>query len=137
MKKLMLSLLLGSLVFFSSCGDQNKDTTVVDSGTYTGVAETVNADEKEIYVRTDDDKLIELYMTDSTEMMMNGKKVMFDKVEKGQKVKVTVEKKGKKNVPMSVMLMEKDMKKDDMKKDDMKKDDMEDKEMNDKNDNYE
>lgn len=113
-----MSLLVGSLVLLSACGGENKDTTVVESGTYMGTAETVDQGEKEIYVRTDEDQLIELYMTDSTKMMMNGKKVMFDKVEKGQKVKVSVEKKGNKNVPMSVTLMKKD---DGMKKDkDMK-----------------
>lgn len=105
MKKIFLSLFLTSMLFFQSCGE-NKDTDIVESGTYTGVAEEVDPGEKEIYVRTDDDKLLELYFTDSTELMRDSQKVDFDQLKENGKVQVTVEKKGNKLVPISVKIVE-------------------------------
>lgn len=105
MKKIFLSLFLTSMLFFQSCGE-NKDTDIVESGTYTGVAEEVDPGEKEIYVRTDEDKLLELYFTDSTELMRDSQKVDFDQLKENGKVQVTVEKKGNKLVPISVKIVE-------------------------------
>jgi major membrane immunogen (membrane-anchored lipoprotein) len=106
MKKLILVLVVGSTFLLNSCGE-NKKTDVVDSGIYQGIAEKVEADEKEIYVRTADDKLIELYFTDETQVMTNdGQASTFDALQENGKVEITVEKKGNKNVPISVKILD-------------------------------
>ncbi|OBX26145.1 hypothetical protein LX77_02046 [Gelidibacter algens] len=106
MKKLVLGLVLGFAFLLNSCGE-NKKTDVVDSGTYQGVAEKVEAGEKEIYVRTADDKLIELYFTNETKVMTNdGQASTFDALKENGKVEITVEKKGNKNVPISVKTLD-------------------------------
>ena len=90
----------------NSCGE-NKNTDVVESGTYQGIAEEVEPGEKEIYVRTADDKLVELYFTDDTKLMTNdGQTTTFDALKENGKVEITVEKKGNKNVPVSVKILE-------------------------------
>ncbi|WP_047418584.1 hypothetical protein [Cellulophaga sp. Hel_I_12] len=106
MKKLILGLLLGGAFLLNSCGE-NKNTDVVESGTYQGIAEEVEPGEKEIYVRTADDKLVELYFTDDTKLMTNdGQTTTFDALKENGKVEITVEKKGNKNVPVSVKILE-------------------------------
>ena len=106
MKKLILGLLIGSTFLLNSCGE-NKKTDVVNSGIYQGIAETVEAGEKEIYVRTADDKLIELYFTDQTKVLTNeGQTSSFDALKENGKVEITVEKQGNKNIPLSVKILE-------------------------------
>jgi major membrane immunogen (membrane-anchored lipoprotein) len=106
MKKLILGLLLGGAFLLNSCGE-NKNTDVVESGTYQGIAEEVEPGEKEIYVRTADDKLVELYFTDDTKLMTNdGQTTTFDALKENGKVEITVEKKGNKNFPVSVKILE-------------------------------
>ncbi|WP_394906438.1 hypothetical protein [uncultured Mesonia sp.] len=105
MKKLILGLLLGGAFLLNSCGE-NKNTDVVDSGTYQGIAEEVEVDEKEIYVRTADDKLVELYFTEETKLMTSdGQTTTFDALKENGKVEITVEKQGNKNVPVSVKIL--------------------------------
>ncbi len=104
MKKLIFTALLGCLFLLNSCGE-NKKTDIVDSGTYEGVAETVEPGEKEIYVRTSDDKLLELYFTDETKLTKDGSTTSFDSLKENGKVEVTVEKKGNKLVPISVKIL--------------------------------
>lgn len=105
MKKLLLGMLVGGAFLLNSCGE-NKNTDVVNSGTYQGIAEEVDAAEKEIYVRTADDKLIELYFTDQTKVITNdGGTSSFAALKKDGKVEVTVEKEGNKNVPISVKIL--------------------------------
>jgi major membrane immunogen (membrane-anchored lipoprotein) len=106
MKKLILGLVLGCAFLLTSCGE-NKNTDVLDSGTYQGVAEKVEPDEREIYVRTSDDKLVELYFTvETTVMTSDGQTSSFSALEENAKVEITVEKKGNKNVPVSVKILE-------------------------------
>jgi len=106
MKKLILGLVLGSTFLLTSCGE-NKNTDVVESGTYQGVAEEVEPGEKEIYVRTSDNKLVELYFTDETTVMTSdGQTSSFDALKENGKVEITVEKIGNKNVPISVRILE-------------------------------
>lgn len=106
MKKLILGILLAGAFLLNSCGE-NKKTDVVNSGTYQGVAEEVELGEKEIYVRTSDDKLIELYFTEETKVMTNdGEISSFEALKQNGKVEITVEKKGNKNVPISVKILE-------------------------------
>lgn len=92
-------------LLFTSCGE-NKDTDIVESGTYQGKAEEVDADEKEIYVRTADDKLLELYFTDATTLTKDGANTEFSELKEGGNVEVTVEKKGNKLEPVSVTILE-------------------------------
>ncbi|WP_316791337.1 hypothetical protein [Pedobacter frigoris] len=106
MKKLFTALMFASgILVLQSCGE-NKKTDVVESGTYQGVAEEVEADEKEIYVRTPDDKLLELYFTDSTKLTKAGSVVPFDALKEKGKVEVQVEKKGNKLVPVAVSILD-------------------------------
>lgn len=106
MKKLILGLVLGCTFLLNSCGE-NKNTEVVDSGTYQGVIEEVEPEKNEIYVTTSDDKLVELYFTDETTVMTSdGQTSSFDALKENGKVEITVEKIGNKNVPVSVKILE-------------------------------
>lgn len=96
-------------------GDKDKKTTegaeisktdVVESGTYTGTAHKVDPGEKEIYVKLDDGKLIELYLKEKTTISQGGATAQFDALKEGQKLEVEVEKRGKKLHPVSVKIME-------------------------------
>lgn len=79
-------------------------TDVVPSGTYSGTAHRVDPKEKEIYVKTDDGKMLELYLDEKTKLTSNGKAVKFDALKKGQKVEVEVKKQGDKLQPVSVQI---------------------------------
>ena len=57
-----------SLFILFACGHS---TDVVESGTYQGKILEIEADEVEIYVKTDDGKVLELYFTDSTTLTQN------------------------------------------------------------------
>ena len=104
MKKLILMSLFGFVFLLNSC-DENQKTDIVDSGTYQGIAEKVEPGEREIYVRTSDDKLLELYFTDETTLTKDGSSTTFDSLKEDGKVEVTVEKKGNKLVPISVKVL--------------------------------
>lgn len=81
-----------------------ENTVLVPTGTYTGVARVVDLAEKEIYVETNDGKMLELYFTESTKLTRNGEDVSFDLLKQGAKVEVTVENKGDKMEPQSVKI---------------------------------
>jgi len=106
MKKTIFTTIIAIFAFiaFQSCEESQK-TDLVSSGTYQGEVETVEADEKEIYVRTSDDKLLELYFTDKTELTKEGEMVDFKELSKGASIEVTVEKKGKKMDPIAVKIL--------------------------------
>lgn len=104
MKKCFAMLAFAGLTLFTSCGE-NKDTDIVESGTYQGKAEEVDAGEKEIYVRTADDKLLELYFTDETTLTKDGNTVEFTELKEGGNVEVQVEKKGNRLEPVSVTIL--------------------------------
>lgn len=105
MKKAVFTIIVAfvAVISLSSCEDHKK-TDIVPSGTYEGVAETVNPSEREIYMRTADDKLLELYFTDNTTLTKNGETVEFSELSDGIPVEVTVEKKGKKMEPIAVKI---------------------------------
>lgn len=86
-----------------ACGE---GTDVVESGTYQGTVHEVEPSETEIYVKTPDDKILELYFTEETTLTRNGETVDFSVLKEGQKVEVTVEKVGKRLDPISVVIME-------------------------------
>ena len=80
------------------------NTQMVPSGTYMGTAERVDPKEKEIYVKTNDGKLLELYFSEQTKLTEDGKEVQFDALKKGQKVEVKLENKGNRLEPLSVKI---------------------------------
>ena len=86
-----------------SCGEK---TDVVESGTYQGTVTEVEADKSEIYVKTADDKLLELYFTETTTLTRNGETVNFDQLAEGKKVEVEVKKVGQRLDPVSVKILE-------------------------------
>lgn len=92
-------------LFLVACGGGEK-TDVVESGTYEGTVHEVEADKTEIYVKTADDKLLELYFTESTTLTRNGQTVEFSELAEGQKVEVEVRKEGKRLDPVSVKILE-------------------------------
>jgi cold shock protein len=104
MKHLKFLFLVCSLIVFSSCGGGKTD--VVESGVYQGTVEEVEADKTEIYVKTADGKLLELYFTETTTLTRSGAPVNFDQLAEGQKVEVEVIKEGKRLDPVSVKIME-------------------------------
>lgn len=91
------------LFLMASCGEK---TDVVESGTYQGTVEEVEADKTEIYVKTADDKLLELYFTESTTLTKNGQTVDFAELAEGQKVEVEVKKEGNRLDPVSVKILQ-------------------------------
>jgi cold shock protein len=92
-----------TIVILISCGEK---TDVVDSGVYQGTVEEVELDKTEIYVKTADDKLLELYFTESTTLTRNGQTVEFTELAEGQKVEVEVKKEGQRLDPVSVKILE-------------------------------
>ncbi|HET8753368.1 MAG TPA: hypothetical protein VFM59_03335 [Salinimicrobium sp.] len=100
---LLRSLSFGIFMLLVACGE---NTDVVESGTYEGTIDKVEADKNEIYVSTADDKTLELYFTDETELTQNGSPVEFSALEVGQNVRVQVEKVGKRLDPISVEILD-------------------------------
>ena len=90
-----------SLFILFACGHS---TDVVESGTYQGKIIEIEADEVEIYIKTDDGKVLELYFTDSTTLTQNGNTVPFESLQEDQTVEVVVEKVGKRLDPISVTI---------------------------------
>lgn len=99
---------LGSLAIVTllmvACGGSGTD--VVESGTYEGTVQEVNASETEIYVQTPDERVLELYFTEETQLTMNGAEVPFDSLETGQQVRVQIEKVGQRLDPLTVEIIE-------------------------------
>lgn len=91
------------LLAFVACGES---TDVVESGTYKGVVDKVVSSKMEIYVKTADDKKLELYFTDQTELTQGGETVEFSALKEGQNVEVEVEKVGKRLDPVSVRILD-------------------------------
>ncbi len=107
MKTLSKTGLLIALLFFllQSCGE-HKETDLVESGTYEGAIEEVVPSRQEIYVRTADNKLLELYFTDETTLIgSDGNPIEFDALSKGGMVQVEVENTGDKLEPIAVQIL--------------------------------
>lgn len=101
--KFIALLLLIMVPFLYSC---EQGTDVVESGTYQGTVDKVEADKSEIYVKTDDNKRLELYFTESTTLTKNGETVPFDQLQEGGKVEVEVEKVGQRLDPIAVRILQ-------------------------------
>ena len=116
MKHLLYSCLLAFALMTttSALADDKKEggkveiekTDLVDTGTYQGTAHKVDPEEEEIYVKTDDGKILELYLKKTTEITKGSEKVAFDALKEGQKLEVQVENKGKKLKPIAVKIIE-------------------------------
>ena len=89
--------------FLYSC---EEGTDVVESGTYQGTIDEVEPEKSEIYVKTDDNKRLELYFTETTTLTRNGETVAFDQLKEGGKVEVEVEKVGQRLDPIAVRILE-------------------------------
>jgi len=90
------------LIIANSCG---QTTNVVESGTYEGEIVEVEPDKTEIYVKTDDGKVLELYFTDETMLTRNGNSVDFSELSEGTRVEVEIEKEGQRLDPVSVKIL--------------------------------
>lgn len=90
-------------LFIFACGE---NTDVVESGTYQGTIKKVEPSKTEIYMEITDDKTLELYFTDKTELTRNGSTVDFSTLEEGQNVEVQIEKVGNRLDPISVKILE-------------------------------
>ena len=101
--KLKLATAIMVIAFlFTACGEK---TDVVDSGTYRGTVDKVEPSKTEIYVKTSDNKTLELYFTENTSLTRNGETVDFSNLEEGQQVEVDVEKSGKRLDPIAVRIL--------------------------------
>jgi len=98
----MFAGLLVAVGLVAGCGQQQEE---VPSGTYTGSIEEVNADEREIYVQTEDDQTLELYFTEETELLQDGETAEFDALATGQRVQVTVRNEDGELVPEQVEIL--------------------------------
>lgn len=101
--RISTTILIAGIFLFLSCGES---TDVVESGTYEGTIKEVEPSKTEIYVETDDNKTLELYFTDSTELSRDGSTVGFSTLEEGMRVEVDVEKEGKRLNPLAVRVLE-------------------------------
>jgi CspA family cold shock protein len=101
--KFFSTVLVATLLLFFSCGEK---TDVVESGTYEGTIKEVEPSKTEIYVETDDNKTLELYFTDQTQLTRDGSAVEFSELEEGMRVEVEVKKEGKRLDPISVKVLE-------------------------------
>jgi cold shock protein len=101
--KLIALLLLCVVSFLYAC---EQGTDVVESGTYQGTVDKVEAEKTEIYVKTEDGKRLELYFNENTSLTRNGETVAFDQLEEGTKVEVEVEKVGQRLDPIAVSILE-------------------------------
>jgi hypothetical protein len=95
---------LVAVFVLAGCGGGGEAPTV-ESGTYQGSIQEVNASEREIYVQTDDGQVLELYFTDQTTLQQNGESAEFSALSNGQQVEVEVEAEGGELTPLSVTIM--------------------------------
>ena len=79
---------------------------VVDAGTYSGTIDKVVPEEEEIYVSLDNGERLELYFTDSTELVRGGSPAPFEQLSEGGQVSVTVEREGNRNIPTRVEIQQ-------------------------------
>lgn len=93
-----------ALMLVVACGGESTDT--VESGTYKGTIQEVNAEESEIYVNISDEQTLELYFIDETELVKDTTAVPFDSLAVGQNVRVEIEKVGQRLDPLRVEILE-------------------------------
>jgi hypothetical protein len=105
----LLSAVMVAFVFvLAGCGSGGGEAPAAESGTYQGSIQEVNAGEREIYVKTDDGQVLELYFTDQTTLEQNGESAAFSSLATGQQVEVDVEAEDGELTPLSVTIMTSD-----------------------------
>jgi len=95
--------LMCSFLLCSGCGHRE---VMVDSGTYDGTILKINAAETEIYVALDEERVLELYFTESTTVTRGDGEGTFDDLAKGQSVRVEVEREEEGMVPLHVKILD-------------------------------
>ena len=100
--KLAIVLVAFSFIFIS-CGEK---TDIVESGTYQGIVNEVEPAKTEIYVKIEDDRILELYFNEGTSLTRNGENIDFSALEEGQSVEVEVKRNGKRLDPISVKILD-------------------------------
>ncbi len=83
-----------------------EEVSVVEDGTYRVTAHIVDDEEKELYVKMEDGRILELYLKSDTTMMRGDEKVEFTEFEKGQTLEIEVKKDGDHMKPVSVKIVE-------------------------------
>ena len=101
MKILLSMLLLAGLAF----GVVGCSEPAVESGTYTGTVAKVVPEEQEIYVELDDGRVLELYFTDTTELIQNEQPAEFAVLAEDQPVEVEVRAEGRRLKPIRVVIL--------------------------------
>lgn len=101
MKKLIeiLSILIILSLSFSACGNKNgnesyadhEETVLVPTGTYKGLLDKVNEQQRQIDFQTSDNRMLNLYFTDSTRIIKDDRPVNFSGLKKGQTLEVSLE----------------------------------------------
>ncbi|MFO7724697.1 MAG: hypothetical protein R6V45_04025 [Oceanipulchritudo sp.] len=104
LERLVLTCILGFLaLFLAGCGG---GIGVVDPGTYSGTVDQAVAEEEEIYLSLESGERLELYFTEDTRLMKGGNTVAFSELESGDRVEVTVDREGNRNIPLEVVIKE-------------------------------
>ena len=85
---------------------ETEEADIIDTGTYKGKVHKVVPSKKEIYVKSDDGQLIELYLKPETSLTKGDKKAEFDALKEGQAVEVQVENTGGKLKPIAVKILD-------------------------------
>lgn len=101
MKKWVV-LIACTVLAFAGCGRRE---VMVDSGTYEGSILKVNPDETEIYVALDEERVLELYFSEETTVSRGELETTFDALEKGQSVRVEVERTDAGMIPLRVTIL--------------------------------
>ena len=102
MKKWMVMIACAVLI----CAGCGRREVMVESGTYEGSIIKVNPDEKEIYVSLDEKRVLELYFSEKTTVSRGEVKTTFDTLQKGQSVRVEVERNAEGMVPLTVTILD-------------------------------
>ncbi len=108
-KKLLvlLAIILTSITILQVCGNE-KDTVLVESGSYIGIVTDVVEPAHELYVKlTNDSSLVRLNFSSETTLTKNGETVPFGELKKDTKVEVKLERMEEKMNPISVKILEK------------------------------
>jgi hypothetical protein len=106
MRRIWLSFVITAALTLplAGCGGGEGDTGTVASGTYTGTIQQVKPGEKEIYVKTADGQVLELYFTDQTKLTRDGSEAEFSTLAKNQQVEVEVTNEDGELLPQAVTI---------------------------------
>lgn len=102
-RTLIQTFCLPIVLLLAGCGGS---TVAVNSGTYEGTIQKVVPAEQEIYLQLDEERTLELYFTEETELVRGGEPADFSALSKGQSVSVTVERVGNRMDPVRVVIPE-------------------------------